>query len=224
MHRDPVCGMEIQESDAYVTREIDGAQVSFRSAACVARYDAEPQRFSPPLMRSPASQTVLAVGPASAIHGSAIRASSTALLSPIALGVLAALGLLAFYVGIITLAQGWAHALGQLTDDRWFVGAIALGFGTQVGLFTYLRQLHAHTAAGGVAASTGTSATAMLACCAHHLGDILPIVGVAGATAFLNMYKTPLLWLSIALNLAGVVYLLRKLRAQRHMSCHTALI
>ena len=99
--------------------------------------------------------------------------------------------------------------------------AIVLGFGTQVGLYTYLRGLHAHTAVSGVAASTGTSAAAMLACCAHHLADVLPIVGVTGAAVFLNTCKTPLLWLSIAMNLAGVAYLLWKIQQQRRMACHT---
>lgn len=141
-------------------------------------------------------------------------------LRPIAFGLLAALGLLAFYLGIITLAQGWGHALQQLGDDRWFVGGIALGFGTQVGLFTYLKQLHAHAARSGVAASTGTSAAAMLACCAHHLTEILPIVGLSGAAIFLNAYKTPLLWLGMLMNLGGIVYLARKIREQRRMACH----
>ena len=61
----------------------------------------------------------------------------------------------------------------------------------------------------------------MLACCAHHLADVLPIVGVAGAAVFLNTYKTPLLWFSIAMNLAGVAYLLWKIQQQRRMACHT---
>lgn len=142
-------------------------------------------------------------------------------IQPILFGLAASAGLLAFYLGIITLAQGWAHAVTQLGDDRWFVAAIALGFGTQVGLFTYLRGLHRRAAAGGVAASTGTSAAAMLACCAHHLAEILPIVGLSGAALFLNAWKTPLLWLGILMNLGGIVYLLRQIRTAQAMACHT---
>jgi hypothetical protein len=132
-------------------------------------------------------------------------------------GLLAVLGLLAFYLGIVTLAQDWSHALQQLADDRWFVVAVAAGFGTQIGLFTYLRGLNVHAAAGGVAASTGTSTAAMLACCAHHLTDVLPILGLSSAAIFLNLYKTPLLWLGIGMNLIGIVYMLRKIREQRGM-------
>ena len=61
----------------------------------------------------------------------------------------------------------------------------------------------------------------MLACCSHHLADILPIVGISGAALFLNAYKTPLLSLGISMNLVGIVYLLRKLRQQRQMAHHT---
>jgi hypothetical protein len=128
---------------------------------------------------------------------------------------LAALSLLVFYLGVITLAQSWGHALQQLGDDLPFVGAIAAGFGTQVGLFVYLRGLHDRAPAGGVAASTGTSTAAMLACCAHHLVDVAPVLGLSGAAIFLNAYKTPLLWLGIVMNLVGILYLGRKILQAR---------
>ncbi len=139
------------------------------------------------------------------------------LLRPIIFGLLAALGLLTFYLGTITLAQGWGHAIEQLTIDRLFVGAIMAGFGTQVGLYTYLRGMHLHATAGGVAASTGTSTVAMLACCAHHLTEVFAIFGLSGAAIFLNAYKTPLLWLGVVMNLFGIAYLLWKIRQQRRV-------
>src|SRR5262245_15307193 len=108
---------------------------------------------------------------------------------PIVVGLLAALGLVVIYLGIITMAPGWTHALQQLRDALPFVGASVIGFGTQVGRFTYLRLLHARAAASGVAASTSTSTAAMLACCAHHLAEVLPIIGLSGAAVFLNLYK-----------------------------------
>jgi YHS domain-containing protein len=205
MIRDPVCGMQIHEADAYAARHVGAVHVALCSAACATQFDAAPQRYLQLLDHpSPARQV-----------------NHMRLLRPLAAGALGALGLLIFYLGMITLAQGWEHATAQLLDDRNFIAAIVLGFGTQVGLYTYLRGLHAHSAVSGVAASTGTSAAAMLVCCAHHLADVLPIVGVAGAAVFLNTYKTPLLWLSIAMNLAGVGYLLWNIQQQRRMACHT---
>jgi YHS domain-containing protein len=205
MLRDPVCGMQIQEAEAYAVRQVGDVHVALCSGACAAQFDAAPQRYMQ-LLKHPA--TLRHVG-------------STPLLRSLAAGMAAILGLLVFYLGIITLAQGWEHATAQLVDDRKFIVAIMLGFGTQVGLYTYLRGLHTQTTVGGVATSTGSSAAAMLACCAHHLADVLPIVGVAGAAVFLNTYKTPLLWLSIVMNLAGVVYLLWKIQQHRQMVCHT---
>lgn len=139
---------------------------------------------------------------------------------PVLVGLLGVVGLLGLYLGIVTLAQGWEHAIQQLSDDRWFIAAIAAGFGTQVGLFAYLRGLHAHATAGGVATSTGTSGAAMLACCAHHLADLLPIIGLSGAAVFLNDYKLPLLWLGIAMNVGGVGYMLGRLQQHRRLACH----
>ena len=220
MAYDPVCGMTIAEQDAHAARQIGGASVYFCSATCVAQFDAEPQRYYPPLGGLAASQRAAVSPSVGATEASTYHSPNIALFRPVTFGLLALFGLLAFYLGIITLAQGWGHASQQLADDRWFIGAIALGFGTQVGLFTYLRGLHAHAAVGGVATSTGTSTAAMLACCAHHLADILPIVGAASAAAFLNAYKTPMLWLGIVMNLIGIIYLLRKIVQHRDMSCH----
>lgn len=138
---------------------------------------------------------------------------------PVLFGLVAVAALLGVYLGLITLAQGWAHAVEQLGEDRWFVGVIAAGFGTQVGLFAYLRSLHGKAMAGGVAASSGTSTAAMLACCAHHLTDVLPVLGLSGAAVLLNAYKTPLLWLGIVMNVAGVTYMWWQIRRQRASAC-----
>ena len=143
-------------------------------------------------------------------------------LRPALYGLLGAAGLMAFYLGVITLAQDWQHAIEQLGEDRWFVGAIAAGFGLQVALFTFLRSLHASARAGGMVASTGTSTGAMLACCAHHLADVLPVLGLSGAAAFLDAYKTPLLWLAILMNAAGAGYLLYQIRKHNASQAGTA--
>lgn len=126
-------------------------------------------------------------------------------------GMLAAAALVGFYLGTITLAQGWDHAVEQLQQDLFFVAALASGFGIQVGLFIHLRQ-HCAVRPGGVAVSTSTSNAAMLACCAHHLVDVLPVLGVSALAAFLGAYKAPLLWASLAMNLAGVAYLTYAMR------------
>lgn len=200
------------------------ASVDLASASATVRYDP-----AHPLDTNTLQAAVAAAGYelGDAGDGAATLPEPTSfslrLARPLGIGLLAAVALLGFYLGVITLAQDWTHAVGQLIEDRWFVSAITAGFGTQMGLFTYLRSLHARATVGGVAASTGTSTTAMLACCAHHLADVAPILGLSGAAVLLNAYKTPLLWLGIAMNLAGILYLAHQVRRAHQMACHNSL-
>ena len=132
----------------------------------------------------------------------------------IALGLAGALALVGLYLGIVTWAQGADHALELLWSDRLFVGLISAGFGTQVGLFVDLQLLQRAMARESVAlagAGTATSSISMVACCAHHLADVLPIVGLSGLAVFLVEFRTPLMLLGIATNLAGIAVMLRQL-------------
>ena len=126
-------------------------------------------------------------------------------------------GLVALYVGLISLAQGFGHAIDQLRADLPVVLAIAVGFGTQVGLFVELRAIHSrHRVSGALtAASTGAGTAAMLACCAHHLVDVLPLLGLSAAAVFLADYRTPLIAFSLGMNALGVVVIGRQLMVAR---------
>lgn len=137
-----------------------------------------------------------------------------------ALGAVGAAALVGLYLGLVTWAQGPDHALELLWDDRLFVGLISAGFGTQVGLFTYLRSLQRAMARSSVAltgAGTATSSVSMVACCAHHLADVLPIVGLSGLAVLLVEFRTPLMIVGIATNALGIAVMLRELgRMRRH--------
>lgn len=136
----------------------------------------------------------------------------------LAFGALGAAALIGLYLGLVTWAQGADHALELLWGDRIFVGLISAGFGTQVGLFTYLRLLQRAMARESVAlagAGTAASSVSMVACCAHHLADVLPIVGLSGLAVFLVELRTPLMLLGIATNLVGIAVMLRQLRRIR---------
>src|SRR3990170_1580663 len=126
----------------------------------------------------------------------ASAAAAMRTLLPLALGLAAGSALIALYLGLVTWAQGFEHARELLWGDRYFVGAIAGGFGLQVGLFVHVRRLVARAAAGSAAgitaAGTGTSTVAMVACCAHHVADALPLIGLSGAAIFLNDYRIPM--------------------------------
>lgn len=143
-------------------------------------------------------------------------------------GVGAAL-LVLLYLGLVSWAQGLRHALALLARDWYFVAAIAAGFGVQTGLYTYLRlgirrnrRLRAPTTVA--ATGTGTSSVAMVACCAHHLTDVLPLVGLSGAAIFLNQFRVPLMVAGIAVNAVGVAIMLRLVyRGRRHLQARERL-
>lgn len=156
-----------------------------------------------------ASNKAIAVGKSA----TGLQPFPTAWIPPVAAGALAGLMLVGLYLGLVSWAQGPAHARGLLWGDRYFVSAIAAGFGLQVGLFVQVRRLLARRAAasavGATAAGTGTSTVAMVACCAHHLTDALPILGLSGAAIFLNDYRIPLMVVGLAVNTVGVAFMLR---------------
>ncbi|NPV53220.1 MAG: hypothetical protein HPY71_06830 [Firmicutes bacterium] len=132
-------------------------------------------------------------------------------------GVAGAALLLSFYFGILIWAQGIGHTLEQFSQDRLYILPIVVGFGLQVALYAYLRALlRRNSRMGGsgsstalVATSTGTSTVSMIACCIHHLGDILPLMGLSAAGLFLAEYRIPSLIVAMASNLIGIVAMSR---------------
>jgi hypothetical protein len=125
------------------------------------------------------------------------------------------------YVGFLSWLEGWDYAAFQFSRDRNYVLPIVLAFGTQSALYSVIRfRLYApvgSSAAGGavMGASGGTSATAMVACCLHHVTNVLPILGISAATAFLARYQRPFMQLGLAMNLVGILVMLVTLQRAR---------
>ncbi|HLD09048.1 MAG TPA: hypothetical protein VJB68_03280 [Methylophilaceae bacterium] len=141
-----------------------------------------------------------------------------------AIGFFAATALLTLYAVIIVAISGWAFAEQQFGATWHFVVSLALGFGIQVGLYAYLRQSITQRHAGGkvVAVSGTTSTTAMLACCAHYLANVAPLLGLAGAISLIGQYQQQLFWVGILFNLAGIAYLVWRLIQFNTHESHSA--
>lgn len=131
------------------------------------------------------------------------------ILTSAAIGLLAATALLTIYAVVVTAVSGWVFAEQQFSDTWYFVVSLATGFGVQVGLYVYLKQgiSQMHSNGKVVAVSGTTSTAAMVACCAHYLANIAPLLGLAGVISFIGQYQFQLFWVGILFNFAGVAYL-----------------
>lgn len=123
-------------------------------------------------------------------------------------GGLASLTLLSVYFLILTLVSGWKFAWEQFSQFWYYIISLALGFGVQLGLYSYLKGIVKQQATGQVLATTGaTSTTAMISCCAHYLTNILPILGMTGIITFIGQYQVQFFWIGLFFNLLGIFYI-----------------
>lgn len=125
-------------------------------------------------------------------------------------GALGFLILISFYFSILTILNSFAHALEQFKEMWYWVLLLSLGFGIQIGLYFYMKELSiANTASmASTAGSSAVSGTSMVACCAHHVSDILPFLGLTGLAIFLNKYQLAFILSGIFSSLLGIIYML----------------
>lgn len=135
---------------------------------------------------------------------------------PFIFGAAAALGILGFYLGLITLTSDWYNAKAQFGDYRWWLLSLAAGLGLQVGLFVHLRAFIARThikgATSSVAASGGMSTLSMALCCSHYVAAFLPTVGLpflSTAVAGLAAYQVQFFMAGVVSNILGIIFMLR---------------
>ncbi len=132
-------------------------------------------------------------------------------------GLMGGISLLFFYFLVMTIAsRSWSATISQFKDLWYWMVILATGFGVQIGLFTHLQTLIKHHQMSGnpkavTVASTGTSAVSMIACCVHHLSDILPVIGLSGLAVFLTQYQIPLILLGVVMNVFGIFYMVSQI-------------
>jgi hypothetical protein len=54
-----------------------------------------------------------------------------------------------------------------------------------------------------------------VACCIHHVTDVLPILGLSAAAGFLTRYQRPFMLVGLAMNLIGISVMLFVLYRER---------
>ncbi|KAA3644103.1 MAG: hypothetical protein DWQ07_18505 [Chloroflexi bacterium] len=127
----------------------------------------------------------------------------------------------AIYFGLVSWAESPEHALELFWEERIFIVPIILGFGIQSALYIILKKrlFVPVTSVGPSGALTGaggaTSTVAMVACCAHHVTDVLPILGLTAAAAFLAEYQTLFMGVGLGTTLVGILVMLLILFRER---------
>ncbi len=145
---------------------------------------------------------------------------------PIGAGIVGAMFLAMVYLGIVSVAESPQHAIDLFWEDRLIVIPIILGFGVQMALYVILKKRLfapvAHTGPSGTlaGASGATSTLAMVACCAHHVTDVLPILGLTAATTFLAEYRIPFMLVGLGMTMLGVAVMLVILLRERRKALH----
>ena len=131
--------------------------------------------------------------------------------SSVVKGLLSTIILLLIYFSVVTFVSGWAFAQGQFREFWYFVVALAMGFGIQVGLYSSLKNAIKQNTSPRVLAVSGTTSTAaMISCCTHYLVNLLPIIGTAGIITFISSYQVQFFWVGLMSNFIGVLYMLNK--------------
>lgn len=125
-------------------------------------------------------------------------------------------GLLAFaYVLVVRVASGsMEHLVDQARTDWYLLVPIVAGFGVQVALLVELRRRRALHRTGMAAASAGTGASTvgMMACCAHHLADLAPFLGLSAAAPFLSRNRVGFMLVGLVASGIGIAVATRRVR------------
>jgi hypothetical protein len=126
------------------------------------------------------------------------------------------------YFGILIWAQGSDAVPGIFMPNRWYVIPIWFSFGIQAALYAILRyRLFIPTTSFGhsgalMGTSGGTSVTAMVACCIHHVTDVLPVLGLSAAATFLTRYQRPFMLGGLGMNVIGILVMFTVLYREYH--------
>ncbi len=128
-------------------------------------------------------------------------------------GIEATIAMLAVFFLVVTFISGWEFTLNQFFAYWYFILGLAVGFGIQIGLYSYLKQVVAHDNAPKtiIAISGTTSTAAMISCCAHYLANVLPVLGITGLVRVIAQHQAELFWVGIVFNLVGIAYIGKKI-------------
>lgn len=128
--------------------------------------------------------------------------------------ILGSVSLFLFYYLLLLLAtKDPRHPFNQFLDLQPWMSLLVIGFGIQTGIYGLIKKGFrlnlSQKKDSQVAVGTGSavSGLSMVACCAHHIVDVTPVLGISGAAIFLTEYQKELLILGIFANAIGILYM-----------------
>ena len=122
-------------------------------------------------------------------------------------GLLAGLGLLIFYLSVVSIFQGIEFAFLNLRSLWYLIFPLVVGFGIQIGLYFSIK--HTAQLTGTVAGTGAISGGSMIACCSHFLLQVIPLAGISVLSTFLAKYQSWFLIIGIISNIIGIFIMLR---------------
>lgn len=140
--------------------------------------------------------------------------------NPFVFGAGAGILVIIFNISIASIAEGsFEKGYQVFLTNGIFVYLIPFAVSVQMGLFRYHRNITTGNMAGsekvGMAGSA-TSSLTMVACCLHHVSDILPSIGIIlAASSFLVQYKDTIIIIGLFANIIGSVYIARAIIKDR---------
>jgi len=126
-----------------------------------------------------------------------------------------------FNISVASLAEGsFRNGYQVFLTNGIFVYLIPLAVGIQMGLFRHHRNMTAEKNLCGSEkvgiTGSATSSLTMLACCLHHVSDLLPTAGFILATSsFLIQYRDTIIIIGLLANVAGSAYIARAILKDR---------
>jgi len=192
IHVDPVCGMGVSEGDSALQYTHEGQGYFFCNDYCLKAFSKNPEKYLAP-------------------HQEQISNKFSGV-KPLYFGLTGTAILLIIFFGVVTLANGSLASAMQEFQRLWYwVLLLAAGFGFQLGLFFHIKNTIREKMTGATAevAASGTITTgSMVACCSHGLVNLLPMLGLSAAAAFLAHYQLPLILLGVFSNIVGITIML----------------
>ncbi len=139
----------------------------------------------------------------------------------LAYGIIAGTGILLFYIFVLTAFQSYGFALYEFKRLWIWLVPLAIGFGTQLGLYTSIK--HDATIKAGATTSGTISGGSMVVCCSHYLLSIIPLIGIASLsafTSFLMTYQKAFFSIGITSSILGIGFMLRHKNKMKRDECH----